>query len=246
MHRFFVQKDQLPYIVGEDVHHVRNVLRLQPGEKIELLDGQGKIYLVKIDTIHKEKITCKILAETESAAILKVKITLAQCLPKAKKMDWIIQKSSELGVWSIIPVISERTIAKGSKSERWQTIAKEAAQQCGLPFIPEIQPAQPFKTLLQSVKNYPLALLPWELEQSTSLKSILQATNLPIQQPSNSTIQQFNNFLILIGPEGGFSATEVNQAKEAGFRPVSLGPRILRTETAGIAMLSMLNYEFNQ
>ncbi|MDI6731972.1 MAG: 16S rRNA (uracil(1498)-N(3))-methyltransferase [Candidatus Margulisbacteria bacterium] len=242
MHRFFIEKDQLPHIYGEDVHHIRDVLRMRPGEKIELLDGQGKAYSVKIDKIEKDKITCKILSVKESAIAPNVRIILAQCLPKAKKMDWIIQKSAELGVWRIIPVISERTIAKGEKPARWQSIAKEAAQQCGLPFIPEVKPLIKFDDLIFSAKNYNLALIPWELEQENTLKKSL----LSCYPDLHSRIPRYPDILILIGPEGGFSQKEILFAKKAGFISVSLGPRILRTETVGIAMLSMINYEFAQ
>lgn len=233
MPRFFVPKTQLPHIYGEDVHHIRDVLRMRPGDTIELLDGQGKIYTAKINEIYKDKIACEILSAKESAMEPKVRITLAQCLPKYQKMQLIIQKCSELGVCSIIPVISERTIAKGEKQERWQAIAKEAAQQCGLPFIPAVNPLLQFGELINLAKNYALALIPWELETTATLKSVLAT-----YQPSS--------LLVLIGPEGGFSQNEIHSAQKAGFIPVSLGPRILRTESAAIALLAMINYAFDQ
>ncbi|MFA5840439.1 MAG: 16S rRNA (uracil(1498)-N(3))-methyltransferase [Candidatus Margulisiibacteriota bacterium] len=241
MPRFFVSPDQIPVISGEDVHHIRDVLRMQLGEELELLDGNGKAYQVKIAEYNKNTIICQILSTKTIEDPTKVKITLAQCLPKADKMKLIIQKSSELGVWSIIPIRSERTIAKSEKKERWQTIAKEAAQQCRLTYVPNITEVKSFKEILSEAKDYSLAIIPWENEQEKSLKSLIS-----ISPDSPSQISRFPDILILIGPEGGFSTNEIELAKHAGFIPVSLGPRILRTETAGLAMLAMINYEFGQ
>ncbi len=241
MPRFFVSPDQIPVITGEDVHHIRDVLRMQLGDELELLDGNGKIYQVKIIEYKKDSIVCQILSTKTIENPTKVKITLAQCLPKADKMKLIIQKSTELGVWSIIPVTSERTIVKSEKKERWQTIAKEAAQQCRLTYIPNVTEVKSFKEILSEAKNYSLALIPWENEQKISLKSLISPS-----PDSPSHIPRYHDILILIGPEGGFSINEIELAKNAGFIPVSLGPRILRTETAGLAMLAMINYEFGQ
>lgn len=240
MPRFFVPQDQIPVISGEDVHHIRDVLRMKVGDEIELLDGNGKAYQAKIAEYKKDKVICQILSTKILENPAKVKVTLAQCLPKAEKMKLIIQKSTELGVWSIVPVTSERTIVKSEKKERWQTIAKEAAQQCRLTYVPKITEVKSFNEILSGAKDYSLALIPFELEKSTSLKSLLS----PL--PSNHQSISPSNILILIGPEGGFSQKEVTLAKEAGIISVSLGPRILRTETAGLAMLSMINYEFDQ
>ena len=236
MPRFFVTPDQIPEIKGTDAHHIRHVLRMQVGDQLELLDGTGKIYTAKIAQMSKEKIICTILSEKIEKSESKVSITIAQCLPKAKKMDLIIQKCTELGVAKIIPVISERSVAKGEKLERWKKIAKEASEQCGRATIPEISPLLKFSEVLKLAKDYDLALIPWELEDKTTLKKIL--TGLEASRPAG--------LVILVGPEGGFSTQEVELVINAGFKSISLGKRILRTETAGMAILSMINYEYSQ
>jgi 16S rRNA (uracil1498-N3)-methyltransferase len=148
-------------------------------------------------------------------------------------MDFIIEKCAELGVWSIIPMVTERTIAASMKLDRWKKLAKEAAEQCTRATIPEITNLQTFEEILKSAKQYHLALIPWELEKKKTLKQALKSLHLP-------------HILVVIGPEGGFSQKEIESAKRAGFTSVSLGPRILRTETAGLAILSMINYEYEQ
>lgn len=205
---------------------------MKSGDELELLDGSGKIYIVKISEIKKDKVVCKIISERSEDKVQKVSVTIAQCLPKAKKMDLIIQKCTELGVNKIIPTLSERSIAKGEKLDRWKKIAKEAAEQSGRSTIPEILPLTKFEDVLKLKKDYDLALIPWELEKETTLKNTL-TTTLP------------HYILIPIGPEGGFSKAEVDQAIAAGFKPITLGKNILRTETAGMSILSVINYQYN-
>lgn len=233
MHRFFVPKDQIPIVTGSDAHQIKDVLRLKVGDKLELLDGTGKVYISKIVEIKQDKIICKILEHRSQNTEHKVQVTIAQCLPKAKKMDLIIQKCTELGVHKITPTLSERSIAKGEKLDRWKKIAKEAAEQSGRSTIPEIFTLTKFEDVLKLKKDYDLALIPWELEKEKTLKQIL-TTALP---------SPCTTILILIGPEGGFSQKEIGLAKNAGFTSISLGQRILRTETAGMAIMAMLTYE---
>ena len=161
----------------------------------------------------------------------RIKITLAQALPKSSKMDDIVQKSTELGVFEIIPVTTERSIPKSDKSERWNKIAKESAEQSGRVHVPQIKNTVSFDELLKSCENYGLKLLPWECENSRSLKTEL------VNNKNASSV------LILIGPEGGFSPKEAEKASLKGFKSVSLGKRILRTQTAGPATLAMILYE---
>ena len=237
MHRFFVEKDRIPNITGSDVHHIKDVLRMKVGDQLELLDGSGKIHISKILELKKDEIICKILSSRSEESEPKVKVTLAQCLPKAKKMDLIVQKCTELGVHKIIPALSERSIPKAEKQERWQKIAKEAAEQSGRSTIPEISPLTKFEEVLKTKDQFDLALIPWELEKENALKNIL-TTGRPEDRKTG-------RLLILIGPEGGFSRSEIELAKSAGFIPISLGPRILRAETAGMAILSMINYAYS-
>lgn len=232
MPRLFVNKDQLPVISGSDVHYIKDVLRLKAGDRLELLDGTGQVYLSKIAEIKKDQVVCEIMERRTQNTELGTRVTIAQCLPRARKMDVIIQKCTELGAAGIIPTLSERSIARGEKSERWQKIAKEAAEQSGRSTIPQIEPLTKFTDVLKQAKDYDLALIPWELERTTILKSLL-TTALP---------HYCTTILILIGPEGGFSHSEVERAKESGFKPVTIGKTILRTETAGPAILAMINY----
>ena len=231
MHRFFVPQDQIPTIIGSDAHQIKNVLRLKVGDQIELLDGTGKIHTSKITKMEQNKIACNVLSTKHDETEPKIKVTLAQCLPKAKKMALIIQKCTELGIRQIIPTLSERSIAKGEKLDRWKKIAKEAAEQSGRSTIPEIAPLTKFADILKLKSQFDIALIPWELEKEITLKQILST------QPPN-------HLLVLIGPEGGFSQEEIKLAQEAGFTPVSLGKRILRTETASMAILAMIMYAF--
>jgi 16S rRNA (uracil1498-N3)-methyltransferase len=233
MPRFFVPKDQIPEITGSDAHQIKNVLRMQKGDTLEILDGTGAIYQAKIADVRAGKVICEITSSTPQENEAKVKVTIAQCLPKGKKMDLIIQKCTELGTDKIIPVLSERSIAKADKLERWQKIAKEAAEQSGRSTIPAISPLMHFEEVLKIISNYDLALIPWELEKTNSLKHQL------------SLVCSLRSLVFLIGPEGGFSHQEIDLARKAGCVPVSLGKNILRTETAGMAALAMLSYAFS-
>ncbi len=242
MHRFFVPSEQISdnniTITGSDVNHIKNVLRMKVGDKIEVFDSSGSEYKAIIKEINTERVLCRIAESRQQKAERRINVTLAQCLPKAKKMDFIIQKATELGVDSIIPVISERSIPKiedkaDKKISHWQKTAKEAAEQSGRTDIPGIKPLIKFEDLIKTVKNYSIALLPWEGEKNTTLKKSLNSILLP----------PLPQILILIGPEGGFSQEEVDLAKKAGFQSMTLGKRILRTETAGIVMLAQLSYE---
>ncbi|NQT30117.1 MAG: 16S rRNA (uracil(1498)-N(3))-methyltransferase [Candidatus Saganbacteria bacterium] len=235
MHRFFIPKDQLPNIFGTDAHHIKNVLRSKVGDKLELCDNTGNIYNSKIHEIKRDEIICNIIS-THKEDQLPVKVTIAQGLPKAKKMDFIIQKAAELGADQIIPTLCERSINRADKHNRWQKIAKEAAQQSKASKLPTILPLTKFSDVLKLAVDYDLAIIPWEEEKVTSLKQVLAKT----QKHSNT-----ETILVLIGPEGGFSKDEVAQACAAGFITISLGRQILRTETAALALLSMLNYEYN-
>jgi 16S rRNA (uracil1498-N3)-methyltransferase len=249
MHRFFIPKEQISEnkitITGSDVNHIKNVLRLKAGDKIEVFDGFQNTYSCKIIDITPAAVKADILKEEKKDIESNLKITLAQCLAKGKKMDLIIKMATELGVYRIIPIISERSIPKieekeEKKIEHWQTIAKEAAEQSGRSVVPEIFPLTKIKDLNPSdrasgrgPKTYDLAIMPWEGETKQSLKSAL-------------TTYHPNSLIILIGPEGGFSHTEAEKAKEAGFNLVSLGKRILRCETAAVSTLAKIFYELEK
>lgn len=235
MSRFFISKDAISgktiTITGADYNHIKNVLRKSAGDKVICFDSSGTEYDSRLSSIEKEMLTLDIFNESKKNVEPGIKITLAQALPKSSKMDDIVQKSTELGVFEIIPVTTERSIPKSEKNERWNKIAKESAEQSGRVHVPQIKNTVSFDELLKSCGNYDLKLLPWECESSRSLKAEL------INSKSASSI------LILIGPEGGFSPAEAEKAALKGFKSVSLGKRILRTQTAGPATLAMILYE---
>jgi len=241
MPRFFVSEeniiDEKIFISGEDVKHIRNVLRLERGDSLTLCDGKRRDYTVKIEGFESDKILTSIVKTEDNKSEPPVEVILFQGIPKSDKMDLIIQKSVELGVGRIYPVITERTIVKlGSqkdvenKLKRWQRISLEAAKQCGRGIIPEVKNPVYFKEALNLAGSTQLSLIPYEKETAKSLKQYLRAGNI-------------NSVSIIIGPEGGFSEKEIELAAIEGLNVVTLGPRILRTETAGIAVLSILMYE---
>jgi 16S rRNA (uracil1498-N3)-methyltransferase len=264
--RFFISPEQISgqriTISGEDVHHMVKVLRMKTGDELLLCDGEGAEYTAKIAQVNKSDITAEVTARSKREIPYPL-ITLGQGLPKSDKMDWIVQKATELGVANIVPLITERTIVKLKDEEkrvaRWQKIAREAAMQSNRPDIPTVQHICTYADFLKSITNPPsppfnkggssknpplekgeeggfsspdtLLLLPWE-EGTVPIRGIL---------PANPGMK---NIIVLIGPEGGFSAHEAEAAQGNGFHLVSLGPNILRTETAAIAVLSMIGYEF--
>ena len=257
--RFFITPEQVrePYIAvtGDDLRHIRTVLRKQPGDLLMLLDGRGMEYIVRIATMERSEIDTEIV-ERRKRELPTVMVTLGQGLPKSDKMDFIVQKATELGVTSLVPLITERTIVKvkdeGKRNERWRKIAREAAMQSDRPDIPIVGEIMNYRDFLErtplhtplargehkgggsdaaAVGGHSLLLFPWE-EGTVPIKRVLRQT--PGAQ----------NIVVLIGPEGGFSQAEADAAKGKGFHLVSLGPNILRTETAAVAVLSILGYEF--
>lgn len=242
MSRFFVNGKNILsdsiIITGEDVIHIKKVLRLKGGDNIIVSDGIGTDYHVEIQKIGSDMIDTKIINSYKNISEPPVNITLFQGLPKSDKMNYIIQKSVELGVKRIVPVITERTVVKISKNkdykkrhQRWNRISMEAAKQCNRGIVPQVKYPIPFKDAIKIPANGGLKILPYEKEKSQGIKSILK------DKPNNKDI------FIYIGPEGGFSDREIELAFESEIKTISLGPRILRTETAGIVVLSILMYE---
>jgi len=238
MNRFYVLPSQITgetiTISGSDVKHIKSVLRKDIGDEIVCFDGSGKEYLTRIVSFDKQMIKLAILSSTNPFIDHPISITLAQGLPKSSKMDDIIRKSTELGVHEIIPVLTERSVAKGEKSERWKKIAKEAAQQSGRKAVPGIKELLSIEKFLSINHPYELKLVPWEGEHQKSLKAVLKEN------------ENAKTICVLIGPEGGFSHEEVQKAASAGFISVSLGRTILRTETAGPAAVAMVMCEMSE
>jgi 16S rRNA (uracil1498-N3)-methyltransferase len=239
--RFFISLDQISSprisIVGEDMRHIATVLRMQTGDELLLCDGKGTEYAVKITRVERSGITTEIIGQSKRE-LRYPRITLGQGLPKSDKMDLIVQKATELGVAGIVPLVTERAIVKVRDEEkriaRWQKIAREAAMQSSRPDIPKVLSIRRFDDYLRTMdppRAGTLFLLPWE-EGTEPIKNVLR------QNPA------VNSIIVLIGPEGGFSTKEAESARGRGFHLVSLGPNILRTETAAIAVLSMIGYEY--
>ena len=245
MQHFFVVPDQVRdgyiEITGSDVNHMKNVLRMKTGEQLEISDGNNKKYLCEIESLEADKVTARILEEREAENELPSKLYLFQGLPKSDKMELIIQKAVELGAWEVIPVATKRAVVKldqkkaAKKRERWSGISESAAKQAGRNVIPEIKQVMNFQEALSYAKSLDVLLIPYELAEE------MQATKERIQ-----AIQPEQSVGIFIGPEGGFEQEEVKLAMEAGAYPITLGKRILRTETAGMTMLSVLMYHLEQ
>lgn len=243
MQHFFVNASQIEetqiIIEGSDVNHIKNVLRMRPGEEVSVSDGISDTeYRCAVDSFEDDKVILKLLFKKEANVELPVEVVLYQGLPKSDKMEFIIQKCVELGVRRIVPVAMKRSVMKldgkhaSSKVERWQKIAEAAAKQSQRGVIPEVAQVMTYKEALKDAANLNVKLLPYELcEDDVTTKAMF------------GQLKSGDRIGILIGPEGGFDEGEVASAKEEGFVPVTLGKRILRTETAGMATLCFIMYE---
>jgi len=241
--RFFVSPSQIQgkqiVIQGEDVKHISKVLRLKKGDKILICNRQGIDYECIIKDMEKI-ITAEIISKNASIGEALTKITLFQALTKSDKMDYIIQKAVELGVHRIVPIVTERTIVKienekkeNSKLQRWNKISESAAKQSQRGIIPEVAAVIPLIEAFNQAEKMDLKLIPYEMEKNNHLKDLL----------ANCTAK---SIAIFIGPEGRFEESEINLAKEHGIIPVTLGRRILRTETAGLVTVSIMMYEMGE
>lgn len=239
---FYIKNEQIneenAYIEGEDVKHIKDVLRYNINDNIDICDENGIKYIAQIINMAKEKISLKILEVSEETSEPSVNITLFQGLPKVDKLEMIIQKCTELGVSEIVPVITERVIVKldeksaSKKLERWNKIAQEAGKQSGRQKIPKVKNINNLKNLIEILPKYDILLLPYECEKEVTLKSVLRNLDKNVK-----------NIAIFIGPEGGFSENDLKLLNLPNVKKVTLGPRILRTETAGLATVSMVLYE---
>ena len=232
-------QDELLTITVPEVNHIRNVMRLKPGEEISVsIGGDGKEYRYGIESYTEDSVLCRLRFVKDKEVELPVKVLLFQGLPKADKMDLIVQKAVELGAAEIIPVSMERCVVKldagkaAKKTARWQTIAESAASQSRRSIIPRVLAPMSMKEAVEYAKEQTeVRVIPYELQEDDgSVKQYLES------------LKEGQFVSIFIGPEGGFAPGEVELAKEAGIRPISLGRRILRTETAGLAILSWLIY----
>jgi 16S rRNA (uracil1498-N3)-methyltransferase len=233
MHRFYLPDLQHAALGAEEAHHALNVLRLKIGDTVNVFDGRGHEAQAAISQISNQSLQLKLLTQSNSAS-LPCRITLAQAIPK-KSMDLIVQKATELGVAIVVPLVSDRTLVKldedSKKVERWREIALESCKQCGNNWLPEIQPPRKAHDFLAVLPQYDLKLIGSLQPDAKPLKKILGFAPKP------------SSVLILIGPEGDFTPAEISVAKSAGCLPLSLGPLVLRAETAAIYTLSILHHE---
>lgn len=248
MPRFFVkqkqQKEKNIEIEGQDVKHIRNVLRKKEGEEIEICNQEtGKNYECKIIEIREEKIVAEIIKETEEKES-NIKIDVYQGLPKSDKMELIIQKSVELGANAIIPVEMSRSIVKieskdrVKKQERWQKIAESAAKQCGRNIIPEIRKISTIEDIAKEIEKYDVTIVAYEKEKENTLKNEMQKVK--------ENQKEETKIAIIIGPEGGLEEKDIKILEEKGAKIVTLGKRILRTETVALNILSIIMYELEK
>lgn len=244
MYQFFAgpsgvrERERQVVITGADVNHIKNVLRMAAGGRIAAVEEEtGRKYLCEIREITQENVVCRILSAEDAETELPAKIFLFQGLPKGDKMEWILQKAVELGCFEIIPVACKRCVVrldekkKKSRVERWQSISEAAAKQSGRQAIPQVKDVMTFSEALIYAADMEVRLIPYErAADMAETKRLLDAVN------------RGERIAVFIGPEGGFEEEEIEAAKNAGVTPITLGRRILRTETAAITMLSWLMY----
>ena len=247
MQRFFAEPFRIEEenhritLAGTDVNHIKNVLRMKPGQELWVSDGAKKEYHCSIEAFTDMEVLLHILYVQEPEYELPSRLYLFQGLPKADKMELIIQKAVELGVHAVIPVETKRCVVKlddkkaAKKTARWQQISESAAKQSKRMLVPEIYPVMPYGKALDFAKKLDICLIPYELT-----KGIKETAEII------DSIEPGQSVGIFIGPECGFEETEIQKAMEAGARPVTLGKRILRTETAGLAALSILMFQMER
>ena len=241
MQHFFVTPSQVKgekiYVEGMDVNHMKNVLRMRCGEELMVSDGNNLKYRCSVEGYEEEQAVLRILEEMDVDTELSSRIYLFQGLPKQDKLELIVQKAVELGVYRVIPVSTRRAVVRldqkkaGKKAERWQQIARSAAKQAKRGYVPEVAFPMSYREALEAARELDVILIPYELAKD------MKETKEIIER-----IRPGKSVGIFIGPEGGFEKEEVELALEYGAMPVTLGRRILRTETAGMAMLSVLMF----
>lgn len=243
MYQFFVEPSQIQglriVITGSDVNHIKNVLRMKKGEEISVSNGiDGKEYRCRIAELSEKEIVCTLQFIKEEGLELPSKVYLFQGLPKADKMEFIIQKAVELGVYEIVPVACKRTVVKldekkeKSRISRWQAIAEAAAKQSRRGIIPEVKNIMTMQEAIAHSRDCRIKIIPYELAEG------MEETRKII-----GGLRPGEDIAVFIGPEGGFEEGEIREAVKEGITPVTLGKRILRTETAGMAVLSWIMYQ---
>lgn len=241
MYHFFINQDQVEddhvRIIGPDVNHIKNVLRMGAGEEVLISNGVDKDYLCEVLSVTSQEVTAKILSVEEGGRELPARITLFQGLPKGDKMELIIQKAVELGAYEIVPVETKRTVVKldkkkeESKLRRWNAVSESAAKQSKRLIVPEVTGVMSLKEALVFSKEFDVTVIPFE-----------NAKGMERTREILSQVKPGMSVGIFIGPEGGFEDSEIELSESFGAKTVTLGKRILRTETAGLSVLSVLSY----
>lgn len=254
MPKFFVKQEQINEdiikIQGQDVNHIKKVLRAKIGDELQICNSQnGENFLCDIEEIKNEDILCKIKQKIEEKVESNIEVTIFQGLPKADKMEYIIQKSVELGVYDITPVEMKRCVVKldekdkNKKQLRWQKISEVAAKQCGRDIIPQINKIINIKNICELIKKYDIVLVAYENEKQNILKEQLNLIKEKMEKLKSDELIKIG---IVIGPEGGLEEQDVEILKENGAKIITLGKRILRTETVALNVLSVIMYELEK
>ncbi|MDE7417600.1 MAG: 16S rRNA (uracil(1498)-N(3))-methyltransferase [Lachnospiraceae bacterium] len=249
MYHFFVEPSQISdrsvIITGDDVNHIRNVIRLKPGDEISISNGvDGRDYRCGIEEITDTEVVCTLRFIKEDGVELPSRVYLFQGLPKGDKMEFIIQKMVELGVYEIIPVAMKRCVVKlddkkaKAKTARWQGIAEAAAKQSKRGVIPRVREVMGYQEALKYAENLDVKLVPYEMENLLEGAAGMAGTRQVID-----SLEPGQSVAVLIGPEGGFEENEIQSAIDCGMRPITLGKRILRTETAGMTVMAWIMYQ---
>lgn len=242
MRRFFVRPEDVGArelrLQGDEAVHLGRVLRLGPGMQIVAFDGHGHEYVATVERLEAGSIVCQIVRESDVQLTQTVSITLGQGLPKVDKFEWVIQKTTELGVAALVPLITERVIPQlsarhvSTKVARWEKLAREACKQCGRSTVPRLYPPMSLETFFATFQSADLKLVLWEGEETQRLRTVLAASERVV------------SVAIVIGPEGGLAPREVARGESYGFAVVGLGERILRTETASMVAVALLQHRF--
>ena len=245
MHRFYLPRehghDSALTLTGGEAHHGLRVLRVRLGEKVGVLDGEGHHYLCEVESISKDAIRLTVLRKT-FVDLLPYRITLVQAIPKGRMFDAIVQKATELGVFRIVPLLTDRVVMQLDddqsevKTERWRTVAIEAIKQCGSPWLPRVEAPISASDLVARAE-------PFELSFVASLQSDSRHPREWLKNFQQTQKRRPASLCVWVGPEGDFTPGEIDAAKSVGALPITLGPLVLRSETAAIYCLSFLNYE---
>ena len=247
MHKFFTPKElingDVAKIIGDDVKHIYKVLRISEGEKVTLNNCEGVEYLGRVKSVSKQEVLIEILEKLESNNESNVKIYLFQGLPKSQKMDLIVQKGTELGITEFIPTITHRVDVKlkgeFKKLDRLNRIALEAAKQSKRSIIPKVSEPIDFNEVLEKINSLDLLIVPYENANNFGIKTLINELR------KENNIDNIKNIGIFVGPEGGIEEDEIERLKDKGAHIVTLGKRILRTETAGFVATALIQYELS-